>query len=468
MKTLLIVCFSLIVTLGQGQDFSAAQDSIMNEIKRTDYFENINLTTTGMNLFLAKKSVRYLAEEGDVSLYKSFFIADIADGELTLGRNIAFKTKEKKKAKATEGVQQLSNTSGKLWGLLTPVIKAKAEDNFAEIFSKGEFNEEISGGLKMTFFLGGSTFFDSAESSAKDTDGRFLKPSKQQKFMAQQRAYNFKKLEGDFEKEKEILSGTAALLGRHSQFSDDDIANLKGESSDEKNKEAIKAWYDAEVESFDSEDAHNAISAYWLSIWGNYTFVGSSLNVRDEVFGITTEVNFKGYDANIQYTYMFDGRKGLFYFSAGGGLVFQNSIATKQSIKKYDLNDYVQNIKPDTVQLVSVDDSEIYVGKYREYLSPKLFGQFVWLFPEFKLGDKTIWNKNFGLSLKLEKWTGAYDPINFTLGLPLMLPGKDSDKINLEIQFRWIDCTKEISSYTSDDRFIAGLNLAIPFSSVIY
>ena len=93
----------------------------------------------------------------------------------------------------------------------------------------------------------------------------------------------------------------------------------------------------------------------------------------------------------------------------------------------------------------------------------------MWLFPKVTIGHRTIWNKNFGLSIKAEKWIGTYDPTNITLGLPMILSGKDDDKkINLEIQFKWVDVRQNIKSLDKDDRYSAGVNLAIPFSSVIY
>ncbi|MFD1000204.1 hypothetical protein ACFQ21_12855 [Ohtaekwangia kribbensis] len=472
---LLILLLFCSLSITKSQNFTKARDSIAAESARTNYFEDRNLTTRGLNLFLAKKSIRYLTEDGDVSLYKSFFIADISDGELTLGRNIAFK--RTKDFKSDDGT--VDHNTGKVWGLLTPSFKAKAEDNFSDIFSKGEFNEELSVGVKFTWFIGGSVFFDPPleDEMQQDKRKRWLCPPAQQKYMALQRANNLKKLEADFKEKKSVFEESLGLykdslqnLSPNENISGNaEIDSLIKEFEDKENDQAIEAWYEAEVESFDSKKAHNAVSSYWISIWGNYTLVGSSLNIRPAIFGENEEVNFKGYDANIQYTYMLDGRRGLFYLSGGAGLLFQNSIKTKQGIKKYDLNDYVQNQKPDTVQLVSVDDNEIYVGDYKEFTSTKVMGQFVWLFPETKIFKKTIWDKNFGISIKVEQWFGNYDPFDLTAGLPLMLSGKEDDKkINLEIQFKWTDLFETIESLSSDDRFSAGVNLAIPFSSLIY
>lgn len=100
-------------------------------------------------------------------------------------------------------------------------------------------------------------------------------------------------------------------------------------------------------------------------------------------------------------------------------------------------------------------NSKIYIGSFSSFITPSVSGRFVWFAS----------SSHVGLSVYVEKNFGSYHFFNGKLGIPIVLiNSKKTPAVTLECYAIF----RDITGQRSLSRTLAGLQLGIPFSRLMY
>jgi hypothetical protein len=152
-------------------------------------------------------------------------------------------------------------------------------------------------------------------------------------------------------------------------------------------------------------------------------------------------------------------KTGRFFFNVQLGLFVNN---TKQNalLKEMSFENYQKSGGVDTLQLRQRNIKSILIGDFNTFLT--LFSKIgVIFFPK---------ESHIGFSASVEQNFGEYNPLNFQIGVPVVLiDNKGVPSANFEFQVKWFDYNKSIfKNNNNSDNISINLTLGIPFSKIIY
>lgn len=379
-----------------------------------------------LNAFFATKISTYLSEASDLSLAKSYAVLDNSDGRLFIGGTF----------------DKRQSTNDRLRFLLTAGIKANVKDGFASLFNQKGVNNDIGLSFKTTLFGSGSIWYGKAQ---KDT----LKAKRQE--IINELAYDF---DTELTKHKRVQTGLA-----------------NGESSIQAfipsyGKEMKTKYTDKEAGYIIKKKLYNLSHTWWLSADVYVPVSESEYNMVDNLSSTNYKsTSYRPYELSIAYTNFWERNewspynkwtgilsnlfiwKGVTLLTFKGSLLVNNS-AKASLIKSYAFDEYVaQSIVVDTVSVAKVGSETVYVGKYEEFITPKLSARYVYMPFSF-----------IGVSAAVEKSFGKVNDLNWRVGIPVSLKDKDGkSKINFELV--WREVNKEHSF---------GLSIGLPIGQTIF
>src|ERR1700730_970346 len=121
--------------------------------KPCDTKNGMIITNRALNVLFANKIAFYLAEGGDLSLYKNYATLNSSSGLLSINQNFG-------KGGPSENPMKSLTTVG---------VRANIADGFASIFSNQQFNNELGFTIKQTWFFKGTVQFDQCNQVTKPT-----------------------------------------------------------------------------------------------------------------------------------------------------------------------------------------------------------------------------------------------------------------------------------------------------------
>jgi hypothetical protein len=433
MKPLLLIISLLAIqtALRAQKDCDDAITSLQTNIDNAD---KLLVTWPTYNRFVAKKAAYFLSESGDLSLFGNYFIADVTDGRLTFGHNQVFKS-----------------GNDRIKSVLTYGVETNIVNNFANLFANHKFNNEIGINLKLT------KLFSKKTTMGYSGGQQALMRSKRAAYIA---ILTRKKINDVTQVQSGLAAPAASLRATQQQTGLNDYCKKQGDKY--KNE-----FYDYELEELEDVGSrkYNSFFTHWLSIT---SFIPVTNNVYETAALVTDPLETQKarfWKLGVNYSGITESKIGSVFFTVSADLNYNNTISIQSdTISKYSKADYIALVpgaNPATLLNKSPDD--VYIGHYESFWTPvfKIQGAY---FPRFKSASK------IGISGTLEKKTGKYDPLNFTLGIPMLLTDKDGERtINVEVQFKWTDISNTVNpSKTIGDKFIAGLSIGLPFSSIKY
>lgn len=406
------------------------------------------VTDRGLNRFFADKIGSYLAEEGDISLFKNYATLDASDGKLSINYNFA-------KGKSE---------TGKIRSLSTVGVKANIEDGFASLFADRRFNDELGITLKQTFIGKGKVSFSTCK--IKEGQGKAVKSANlsnhksrmywERQLILQELITEMSRKATDFEKALPTINSNAPDMLRVPGDQDAVRMAYYSEMATEfKNKFAEK-----EAKKLSETNSFNLIKTNWTTLEAFIPVTPQRFSASANFLSSFSEHVIMPWSASLSHNRIWESQKaGRFFLNLKAG-VFNNNNVTTEELEKVSLEEYKNLGGTDTLSFARLSEEEAYIGSYQNFISSKISIQGVW-FPK---------DWNIGVSLLFEKNFGKYNPLNGKLGIPIRFNDKEGDPtVNFEIQIRTFDMNNSIDPEKSfGKKLSAGISVGLPFSSVIY
>lgn len=402
------------------------------------------ISNAALNFFFADKVASYLAEDGDLSLFKNYATLSSADGTVSINHNWIKKSKE----------------SEFISSMVTAGVKVNALDGFASIFADSKFSSEMGINLKLTKFGRGYINFDGCTQQVRN-EGEKASLGKQKYKMDVERAMVLHALIDEMR--KKAADYESAL----NKFNSNDIRNialsvekdsLRAQFYRALKTEYMKKFAEKQSEKLEETNSYNYLNTWWASFSLFIPVTGKEYKVAESYVADFDDKKLYAFQAGLNYTRIFEGTYGKLFMTVAGTLTQNNSIATKE-MAKMSVTDYKKLKETDTLKLGQLSSEDVYIGKYANFLTPQFAAKIV-AFPG---------NWNVGLSASVEQNIGSYHALNGRLGIPIRLNDKEGKaKVNFEVQLRTTDMNDSANKgSTFWERSAIGLSVGLPFTSVL-
>jgi hypothetical protein len=415
------------------------------------------MTSPALDIFMAKKVNTYLTGTGDLALNKSYFILDPTDGRLFLGMNYA---------------KDPSEGNGRTKWVFTGGIKADADESFSKLYD-GENNKlEGNFGASLKITLLGRGIITYAKESAKEKVQVLLPKASDIPQYDKAEAGHFlrlhlkRKIKMAMEKDSlEFVMEKDSLefVNTHPDAKDKALTwriERRLKFMESQNKEYRKAFINGEADLIEEEGLFNTFWNHWVSFDLYLPFTRRAFDVGSDFSQPVQARKLYNLEATLLYNQIKEYRHMRWLWSLGFGAKNQNNITTTQ-LDKYSMGEYRDLGGQDTIKLAQLKTSDVYIGEYRDFVSPFAKGQLVNFF---------LFKKSVGLSLYAEKYFLTYDPLNVKVGVPFNLKGKDEEtKVNFELQFKWNDVGDDILPEKSlSEKMVVGISIGVPLTGTLY
>lgn len=404
------------------------------------------MTKRGFNILMAKKVNTFLTGSSDLSVNKGYFIADPTDGRLLIAVNKALNPNS----------DQIGMQS-----ILTYGVKTDVQDGFSTLYSGSKkWSGNIGVSFKFTLLFKGSIWYDLQYRQVNLTkESKVQKDSRKKLLQLEKGKYRRQIIINDIKAKmaKEEDEFKKSLTGiSDSEF----VKDTRLKFYENKNKAYIEEFAENEAKSIEENNGYNQLWKHWLSLDFYFPITSQEYDVANDFNSLASTRKLYNFEGSILYTNLLERRKNRFLSTFNLGFKNQNSVNT-ETLEKFTIADYKNMGGIDTVTLATLKSKDVYVGKYENYFTP---------FVKLQLTDFFIADKSIGINLTAEKYLGSFNPLNFKLGIPFALKGKDDDtKASFEVQFKWNDWGNNILPQTRrSDKFSMGISVGIPLASTIY
>ena len=390
------------------------------------------ISNRAMNLFLSDKIGSYLTDYKSLSFYKNFITHNLREGTFSLNHNFF----------QPAGIDKPVRT------FYVVGIKANVGNVTTAPFTEKTGNNEIGATYTKTWIAKPKTYlndcFDKvAMDVTRESDITLLMQE------IKQREESFKSslvaikqgnlTEAEFERAKKEL---------YYNF----YANLRDEFS---GKFAAK-----QNEELITTQRYKRITTHWTSLSIYVPIIVQRFVVANSVT-LSSETK-KSYpvELTVNHTRFWESKKaGRFFLSVEANAFLNNSIQS-YSLGNISFNEYKNLGGADTILLRQQKINSIYIGNYQTFLTPAARLKLVYYPAE----------SHIGISTTVEQFVGVYRPLNWVVGIPVVLiDKKGAPAANFEFQFRYADCTHVLFPHrTFKDNISVNMTIGIPFSKIIY
>jgi hypothetical protein len=447
MRYLLIIAFlfSISSVKAQPEEIISELKSINREVANTSCSigEGKLITNRALNLFIGYKVGTYLSNEHDFSFYKNNILINTFDGTVAVNHNV-FEAKGK-----DEPVKS--------------VLFFGVKANVGDVFLKSVLNKKISNefgiNIKQTWIGKFKTFFSKCAPRNTSTSGNVANPKQ---FMDVERATILHTLEneiikrnGEFEPALNAIDTLNEVQG---------VAAVKGATRKKFYKdlkdEYARRFAELQAATLEDTKSYNLVTSSWTSIDAYIPLSTEKFTVAETVTSSLQQKHPYTFAATLSHTRFWENRKaGRFMLTLTGDVKWNNS-KRSYALNKVSFNNYKSLGGTDTLHFVQLKEDDVYLGNYKNFVTPTLSARLIYFPPEY----------HFGLSFLIEQSFGSYNLLNGTLGIPIVLIDKKGlPSVALEFQFRFYDMSNKVKNdYNYTQHNSLGLTVGIPLSKIIY
>ena len=397
------------------------------------------ISNRAMNLFLAGKVGSYLSEESDLSYYKNNITFNSADGLLSLNHNLF----------------QPSGADDVVRSFMVVGVKAGIEGSLSR-GSKTTSANQFGFTLRQTWLGKPNTLYQKCSPDISH--------------------YKSSKVVIDALRAGILYNIESEINNKSKTFEDGLIhiksTNVSGENIDSVKEKNRVQFYSSMKDEYDREFAdrqaqlllntknYSRITSSWTNLMVYVPLIRERFVLAETVL---SPLNRRfAYPAKISliHTRFIESLKAGRLFLSLGGEVYLNNTASSNEMKTYTDVEYRSHGGNDTTGLAKFNSASIYIGKYSNFVTTSVKGKVVYIPP----------NWHFGIALMLIKNFGQYNPLNGTIGVPIVLINKNSNpSVNFEFDVHYFDLTDSILPYTKiGDKVSIGITMGVPFSKIIY
>jgi len=452
------------------------------KVKLADYVTEIDTVTynklvsaKGFNLFLQKKMSIYLTGSSEISLSQLYATYSTNNDKLTFGLNF----------------KRISNDDGRLKYLFNPLLETDVKNNFATLYKKEEWQSNIRGGFKFSYFFSSSTINFYGIDNPNDQKSKMMKKRNEALIAISESIdktrinysrsnnpellHNQKKLLENFKKKKEYISNKEQKTVddiEEIKIIEKSISRLESLINDNANAEVdykkLMEEYedkiaDAELAALYEKNSYTWFQTSWLSVWGFVPLTERKTFVAQNNTQSFVQRKQNLWDANLQWNYLTESQKRSFYIAIGYK-AFQNNSALADLMTSVDYYQYSQFPNTTVSNLAVLKNYKAFIGDYKDFVTNNLNLQLVLSLSDKRLkgGERFI---TPGVSARLEQNFGEYSARNLAFGLPLRFKGENK-AVNIEPQIRLNNTNNYEDKIDYKVQPTFGVSVGLPFTAL--
>ncbi|MES2372780.1 MAG: hypothetical protein V4557_09385 [Bacteroidota bacterium] len=394
------------------------------------------ISNRAMNLFFADKAGSYVADGGGITFYKNYITLTTNDLRLSID-HILFEPK---------------SNDEPIGSFMTVGIKAKVADGIGNLLPAKNYNNEFGVTIKKVWLSKVKTYFIPC---TEGTDS-------QKNAMDRHRSSIIHTLGSGIDKKVEAFENTLQNVSA-GELPGQDLAGAKTKMRNRFYKDlqtlSARQFASDQADILSETKNYTLISRHWTSISAYIPFIQQRFYAAPSLTSSFEQKRAYPLALTISHSYLWESAKWGRFFIMATGEIFCNNSQKSYSLKKINATDYSNLGGTDTTHVKTLQVRDLYIGQNKNFITPVLRAQFVYIPPDW----------HFGISCMMEKNFGNYKALNGKLGIPIVLMNQQRKSfIDFEFQVWYFDMANTIVPGRLTDKTTIGLSLGIPVGDLIY
>ncbi|WP_420149409.1 hypothetical protein [Spirosoma sp.] len=390
------------------------------------------ISNRAMNLFLSDKIGSYLTDYKSLSLYKNYITLNTLDGIFSLNHNLF----------------QPTGTDEPVRSFYVVGVRANVANAFISAFTEKPFSNELGATFKKTWISKPKTVLHNClEKNVMDAYRESLLVLIEQEI---------KKREEEFTNSLLQLKQGSLTNPEFTKVKDDIRSRFYAKLIDEFSRKFADSQYQELIETV----RYKRITTHWTNLSFYVPVILQRFTVVQSIRSATETKKSYPFELSINHTRFWETKKsGRFFLTVEAGLSLTNS-TQNYSLERVNYEQYKNAGGVDSVTLRQQKINTLFVGSYQTFLTPKAKVGFVYYPPD----------SHIGISTTLEQNIGIHKPLNWIVGIPIVLIDKaGAPSANFEFRFSYFDVTHQlVTRQTFSDNMSINLSVGVPFSKIIY
>lgn len=222
---------------------------------------------------------------------------------------------------------------------------------------------------------------------------------------------------------------------------------------------ATEEFNQAQASTLIESNNYILMTSHWTSLSANFPLMSERIVAVDAYAG-----RFKSY-ASLPFLFTLSHtrfresqRTGKLFLTINAQLAFNNSFIGNQLLQ-IDRSEFTAHGGVDTLSFSKTSDPK-FIGKFKTFLTPMVTLKGIF-FPT---------ESHIGLSLSITKSFLDYNPLNFVIGIPVVLIDKEGHPAaNFEFQVQCFDVNHTVfPNMNLTDKTSVSLTIGVPFSKIMH
>lgn len=406
--------------------------AVHNNIKAPGCSSQQVISNRAMNIFLSDRVGSYLSGYKDLSLYKNNITFSSGDGIFSLNHNF-FQAKG-----LDEPVREF----------LTVGIKTNAANAFAAAFLNKTFTNELGVTIKKSWISKPVTAINNC----------------------------FEKKLADINREQQLAMLASAITNKETEFkkslagvksegmSDTVFATVKEQLTNDfyKNlqEEASRQFAEQQYRELAATERFKSIALNWTNFSVYLPVLQQQFVSAESLAAAAANKRSYPFEVSVNHSRFWETKKYGRLLLTLDATVFLNNSVQSQRLQALSYQEYKSAGGSDTLLLGQRRINSIYIGNFKNFVTPVVKFNFVY-FPHAS---------HIGISTSLEQNFGNYKALNFTLGIPVVLIDKTTaPAANFEFRVNFFDISHKVyPGRKLGDNISVGMTVGVPFSKIIY
>jgi len=385
-----------------------------------------------MNLFLADRTGYYLSSYKDMSFYKNNITFNAADGIFSLTHNLF----------------QPTGLDEPVSGFMTVGIKTNAANAFAAAFSNKTFSNELGITSKKTWISKPVTVTNNC----------------------------FDKTYMDTDREQQLQEISAVIKEKEAAFLKSLMAVAKGKSHDSsfiKAKQELTAAFfkslqetyfhlfaEQQYRELAASEKFRLVKMHWTSFAAYVPVILQRYMVAPSLTAPVADKKGYPFELSLAHTRFAESKRYGRLFLTLEAAAFLNNDVQSRSTAALSYQEYKNAGGTDSLRLEDRKINSIYIGDFKNRLSPSLSCRVVYFPPQ----------SHIGISGSLCQSFGTFRSTDAKLGIPVVLIDKTTaPAINFEFNVHYRDLAHTAFPRRKfADNLYVSVHMGIPFSKIIY
>ena len=389
--------------------FTSQTQAQMPDSSAWHYGHGQLVSNRATNIFLSEAAQYFMSSPDDMTLYKNSVVADAAEGTFAIYHNM----------------RQPSGIDERVHSFLSIGVQADFANTYSATHSGKPYNNRFGMLIKQTWIGKGSVSASPQQQHTMDALRAGILHSLQQEIREKRAAFEKSLTSWDSTQDTPGQDLAAAKQTARAKFESDLTAEY-----------TFKYAHDQAV-ALARTFNYGVMAFNWTSLSFYVPLVTENFESAPTLSDAPVNRHAWPVHIHLRHTRLWEGSHfGRIYLTAAGDLALNNA------------RDAFDN------------DEQLYIGDYRNFLTPALKLQLVYLPTD----------SHVGVSGSLQQFFGDYHVLNAVIGVPIVLINKNAEPaLDLEFQVRFFDIANQLQHAAGTPGHTSiGLTLGVPFSKIAF